>query len=246
MKLFNRIALFLCLASALAFGQVNTLTQTALSGAISSTQQNFQINSVTNILASLTTSTLIYVDKEAMLVLSVGSPTATSITVARSQNGTGAAAHISGAMVLAGRPDWFMSGDPSGACTLASTYVTPWLNVSNGRQWLCSSITNAWVPGFGNTSAPAGVTTLVASAAGQVTPSGPLFHINGTAAITGFLYPIGMNVGQLGGSFCVVPDAIFTWTAANNIAVLGSAVVNRTLCFTWDATNSKWNPSYVS
>lgn len=83
-----------------------------------------------------------------------------------------------------------------------------------------------------------------ASAAGAVAPpqGADYFHVTGTAAITGWTNPTGL---QDGASFTVIPDGIFTWTAAGNIAVAGTAVVSRALTFTWDATTSKWYPSYV-
>jgi hypothetical protein len=80
----------------------------------------------------------------------------------------------------------------------------------------------------------------VASAAGLVTPSGPLFHITGTAAITGFNIPVGFT----GGSFTVIPDGAFTTTTANNIAIASTAVVSKPLTFTFDAGTAKFYPSY--
>lgn len=43
-------------------------------------------------------------------------------------------------------------------------------------------------------------------------------------------------------SIDIVPDAAFTTDATGNISVASTAVINRTLRFTWDGT--KWNPSY--
>lgn len=218
-----------------AFAQQNTLTQTSLSAAINNNVQSFYVASATNVTAD--PATVLYVDGEAMLVLKVSS---TLVTVARAQHGTAAQAHASGAMVLSGRPDHFYTVNPSGSCTSTTVYVKPWININTGNQWLCSSITSTWVPGFQNQIKPAVVTTAVASTAGLVTPTGPLFHITGTSAITGFNIP----VGYTGGSICAIPDAIFTTTAANNIALASTAVVNKTLCWTYDATNSKFVPSY--
>jgi hypothetical protein len=90
--------------------------------------------------------------------------------------------------------------------------------------------------------AQAQVTAKVASAAAAILPSGPLFHVDGTLAVTGFTVP----VGGVGASFSIIPDAVFTWTTAGNIALAGSAVVNKLLTFTWDATNSKYIPSYIA
>lgn len=83
-----------------------------------------------------------------------------------------------------------------------------------------------------------------ASAAGPVViPAADYFHVTGTAAITGWTNPAGI---QDGARFSVIPDAIFTWTAAGNIALAGTAVVNKLLDFQWDATTAKWYPSYIA
>jgi hypothetical protein len=42
-----------------------------------------------------------------------------------------------------------------------------------------------------------------------------------------------------------IPTGAFTWTTAGNIAVAGTAVVNRLVIFTYSATTAKWYPSYV-
>jgi hypothetical protein len=149
------------------------------------------------------------------------------------------------------QPNGFYDGDPSlnSACTAANTSTTPWVNVRTGVQWLCSSVTGTFVAGFNNplvavTPQP---TAAVASVAGTTLPSGPFFHVTGTNIITGWTIPVGCNATAVGGcEFTVIPDAVFTWTAAGNIALAGSAVVNKALVFTWDAKNSKWIPSYIA
>jgi hypothetical protein len=229
-------AVALAIAIAPANAQVYTLTSTTLSNAISAgTIQQFTVASVTNITSN--PPTMLYVDREAMLVLAVSG---TTLTVARGQVTTKAVGHASGAMVLAGSPDWFSDQDVTGSCTTSTVKALPHLNVITGNQWLCSSLTGTWVPGFKNVSAPAQVTAAVASAAGAILPSGPLFHITGTAAITGFTIPVGFDHG----SFCAIPDGIFTTTTAGNIALASTAVVNKLLCWTWDDTNSKFVPTY--
>ena len=223
----------------------NTLTQTTLAAKINSSQNTITVASTTGItVAPNTTATVIFVDMELMTVLQVG-PGAGELIVARGANGTPAAGHASGAMVLAGSPIFFIDHDPQG--TTDNALVSPLVNTENGRQWLLSSITGTWVPGFQNTAEPPVVTAAVASAAGVILPSGPLFHVTGALAITGFTTPVGCDATVVGGSqFTIITDGTFTWTTAGNIAVLGTAVVNRPLTFTWDATNSKWCPSYVS
>lgn len=257
LKLFV-LAIVLALASAIGVSaQQFTLTQTTLNSDVTASQTTFQLGSVTGIngqgpgatggstgnTGSGGTGTGIYIDTEYASVVSVNA-TAKTVSVLRGMDGTKATGHKASTMVLFGNPNAFLAFNPSGTCVVANVPAQPTINVNSGQQWLCSSITLTWVPGFGNpgTSAqPIMPTTLVASAAGQVTPSGPLFHINGTAAITGFLIPVGCNATVRGGcSFTVIPDAAFTWTTANNIAVAGTAVANLAIIFTWDAVSSKF------
>ncbi len=170
---------------------------------------------------------------EAMNVLAVNG---LNVTVSRFPGA--AVAHVSGAMVLAGPPNAFHKFDPTGS---ANDAYTPWVNTLNGRQWLYSSVTGCWVPGFGNYVAQAQATLTVASPAGLLTPTGPFLTVSGSNAITGITVP----VGGLYSSFKIAPSGAFTFTTANNIGLAGTAVVGRILEFTWDATSSKYLPSYV-
>lgn len=245
-KTLGSIGLLAVLSLVPAFGQLATLTGTTLSVAAAITDDTVTLASATGItLAALgvAPSTLFVVSPgakgEAMSIKSLVS--GTTYRVSRGIQGTARTAQTSGALVLLGAPNNFKTIDPTGGCVTATTSVTPFVNISNGLQWLCSTITLTWVPGFGNTSRPAQPTTLVASAAGVIVPSGQLFHVNGTAAITGFTVPLGYT----GGPICIIPDAIFTTTAAGNIALATTAVVSKQLCYTYDAAASKpFFPSY--
>lgn len=248
------------------------LTQTTLSAAVngpsaySGTTASYQtfvtLASITGLLAPVLPGTpvsVIYIGREAMGVLTVPTSASLPVGVIRGYLGTQAAPHPSGDMVLVApayqtnlqfggnpQPNGFFSQDPpqNGTCTAAGTPATPWVNILTGAQWLCSSVTGTWIPGFNN-AYPDEPSAAVASAAGQITPSGPLFHVTGAAAITGFLIPVGFNATAVGGgSFCVVPDGAFTTTTANNIAIASTAVVNRLICWQWDAKNSKFVPTY--
>jgi len=231
-----------------AFAQQHTLTQTSTSAAIAATDSVIPVSSATGINAPNTATgepgSMLFVQDpgdargEAMRVVSISG---TNITVTRNGlSGSKAVAHVSGSMVLIGEPNWFYSTDPDGACTASATLVTPYVNVQNGRQWLCSTVTLSWVPGFQNTDAPAQPTTAVASVAGATLPSGPLFHVTGTNAITSWSIP----VGQVSGGFCIIPDAAYTTTATNNIALATTGVVSKVQCWTFDAKTAKFYPSY--
>lgn len=236
------LALPLFLFACATFGlQAQTaLTQTTLSAAITSSQNTFKLASVTGITAN---QTELYIDLEAMPVYAVSG---NYVTVGpRGSYGTKAMAHVSGAGVLYGPPAAFIDYDPTGACTAGTGLFlyAPIVDVLTGGQWLCSSVLSKVVPGFGNFTIPNQVSTAVASAAGLITPSGPLFHITGTAAITGFNIPVGFDP-KAGGGFCVVPDGIFTTTNATNIGLASTAVVSKLLCWTYDANSTKFYPSY--
>jgi hypothetical protein len=243
------------LISVPVFGQSTNsnliVTATKLAAALTQASNTLRVSSATGITAN---TTVLFIEDgttkngEAVFVNAVNG---TTISVTRGYNGTQANAHLSGAVVLVGPAGSgpFVSVDPSGSCTAASSW-TPTVNILTSNQWICSSISASWVPGFFNNKAAAGVTTLVASVAGATNPSGPLFHVSGTNAVTawGSSTSVGPGTGQGGGAstqpygapFCIIPDAAFTWTATNNIAVAGTAVANLMVCFTFDGTQKKY------
>lgn len=242
------LSLALLLTASFASAQQNTLTKTTLSAAISSSATTLQLASATGITVGTNAYTTGLVIDTEYIVIIANPGGSTTYSVLRGQGGTKASAHSASTMVLAGRPSWFVAFDPSGTCVLANVVATPIVNYKTGNQTLCSSVTLTYVPGFINQNAPGltAVTAAVASAAGAIIPSGPLFHVTGALAVTGFTVPVGCNATVRGGcSFTIIPDGAFTWTTAGNIAVAGTAVVNRAITFVWDATNSKFVPSYV-
>lgn len=85
-----------------------------------------------------------------------------------------------------------------------------------------------------------GVVDTIASAA-TIAPTKQATYVSGTAAINTITTPFGGNNGYL----TIIPTGIFTWTTAGNIAIAGTAVVNRALIFTYDVTAVKWYPSYI-
>ena len=81
------------------------------------------------------------------------------------------------------------------------------------------------------------------ASATTIAPTKPITFISGTAAIETITAPSPISAG--GGTIILIPTGIFTWTTAGNIAVAGTAVVSRALSLTYDATSTKWYPSYV-
>ena len=233
MKTTMKTILIASLLMGSAFGQLNTLVQTSLSAAITQNQTVFSVGSATGIVAptnAVAGSALYVVDVGQVLgeLMNVQSISGTSLTVSRT--GSRAKPHLSGAMVLvATAPNWFQTKDPSGSCVTASTYVTPYLNINTGAQWLCSAKTLAWIPSWGNPlSAIQGQVndaSATASVGGTTAISGPVTHISGTNAITAF----GMPIGWQGNAFCIIPDAAYTTTtggttvASTRVMAIGAA-----------------------
>lgn len=148
MKNIKTITILGLLAAVLSFGQLNTLSQTTLSAAITSTQTQFTVASATGIVTPTTGvggSVLYVVDVGQTMgdIMQVTALSSTTVTVTRGRGRQ--AAHGSGAMVLvAGAANWFYSVDPVGSCVTASIYATPYYNISNGTRWTCDSVTLTW------------------------------------------------------------------------------------------------------
>lgn len=257
--ILTKLACVLALLGGSAFGQV-LLSNTTLTAAL---DNPLLPNNPSNVIARVATTTgmtaggtLLYTEDgnggpgEAMFVNQIINTTTISVT--RGYNSTLATPHISGTLVLFGAPNLFYTIEANGACSSTAILVTPYVNIRSGNQWLCSSISGQWVPGFFNSQNPAGVTVAVASVAGATLPSGPLFHVTGALAITawgsttaiGALGAGGSATSVTGAPFCIIPDAAYTTTATNNIAVASTGVINKVQCWTFDQTNKKYVPSY--
>jgi hypothetical protein len=241
----KHIMLTIVLVATAALGQINSVLTTTTTAAMTQTQTTVTVSSATGIVAPSTSAA-----GSALYIVDIGNPTGELVnvtavsgtTISINRASSRAKPHVSGAMVLvATAPNWFNTTDPYGSCTTATVYASPWVNTLTGRQWLCSSKTLSWVPGWNNSYNKQVITaTATASVAGATAISAPLVHISGTNAITSFT----MGTGWNGDGFCVVPDGAFTGTATNNIGKAFTAVASRTLCFTWDAVNSSFTPSY--
>lgn len=80
---------------------------------------------------------------------------------------------------------------------------------------------------------------LIASAA-TIAPTHPVHHVNGAAAIVNITPPSPTFRGKI----TIIPDSVFTWTAAGNIALAGTSVANKTLEMFYDGF--KWTPNYIA
>jgi len=101
-------------------------------------------------------------------------------------------------------------------------------------------LTNAQL--FDRLNATNAAAPTIASAT-TIAPVKQITFILGTAAIETITAPSSILLS--GGTIILIPLAAFTWTTAGNIAVAGTAVANRMLTLAYDATTTKWYPSYV-
>lgn len=223
-----------------------TLTQTTTSGAVAIGDNVINVASATGISAPTNqlTQKLYLINPETTRgeLVTVTSVSGTQIGIARLDKFR--QAFLSGSIVIIGSTTQyfpsFFEFDPVGVVAAVDVPAVPWINVDNGNQWL-RSVDGLWIPGWNNPTNIKGVSATVASAASAILPSGPIFHVSGTAAVTGFTIPVGFS----GGSFSIIPDGNFTWTTAGNIGLAGTAVTGRVLVFTWDSNAAKFYPSYV-
>jgi len=208
-----------------------------------------------NLAAAVTNETgsgaLVFATSPTLVTPALGTPSAlvgTNITgtaagltagnVTTNANLTGAVTSVGNATSLGSFTSAQLSGaltdeTGTGSAVFANTptLVTPVLGVATG-----TSIT---LSGFNATSAAA---PTIASAT-TITPTTPIAFVSGTTPVVTITAPSPISAG--GGAIALIPTGAFTWTTAGNIAVAGTAVVSRTLTMTYDATTTKWYPSYV-
>jgi hypothetical protein len=81
----------------------------------------------------------------------------------------------------------------------------------------------------------------VASAA-TIAPTKPISFVSGTTTIDTITAPAPLTGG--GGSITLIPTGVFMTSILGNIALATTAVVGKALILTYDATTTKWYPSY--
>jgi len=156
----------------------------------------------------------------------------------------------SGALVFATSPTLVTpalgivaSGNISACTSTSMVLTTPVLGTpTSGVLDNCTGSPTFTDVKFSGLVATTAAAPTIASAA-TIAPTKPITFISGTTAIVTITAPTPISAG--GGTIVFIPTGAFTWTAAGNIAVLGTAVVNRALSLTYDVTTAKWYPSYV-
>lgn len=185
-KNYLSVALLAIAVSVSAFGQATTTT-TTLSAAVNSLiSTNVVVASATGITAAgnplNAVNTVLFVDKEAMNVISLNG---TTIAVQRGAAGTPITTHASGSLVWVGAPGYYFNGDPSGACTASLQLNLPRVATSTGKIWDCvggqwgpQSVSAFWVPPTACTFAP---TTLTTTNTYPQLGASNVFVLNGTS-----------------------------------------------------------------
>lgn len=136
----------------------STIDNTTISGAMTATQLTVTVASATCTGCTVGNGTVVYVDAEAMRVVSV-SATSTVFNVTRGTDGTAASAHITGAVAWIGPGNRFHASDPvplgnfigTGACTQASYgQFKPWISFRSALRWWCDNVN--WDPSTSGTA----------------------------------------------------------------------------------------------
>lgn len=170
-----------------AFGQT-FLTQTTLAAAITdSAATQIRVTSATNVTA---TSTLLWIDQEALFVNQVSG---TTLSVTRGYSGTIAKKHANASLIFLGPPYAFFVQSPSGACTRANIQYLPAIAFGVGGQLptISDCIGGVWVTGQINptSTTPFRVQVPVTNSVAYTTLNG-----TGTALIATELYCSEVNL----------------------------------------------------
>lgn len=151
MKKTLTILSLLTLAGASALAQQNTLNTTTLSTAITSTgaapnsTTTVVLASTTNVVAPSpaagTAGSLLFIDGEAMQVLSI--PVSGTVIVQRGAASTRVTAHAASVLVWIGNGDWYNSTPPStpprSTCTASALYASPDIHLLDGNWYTCDT-----------------------------------------------------------------------------------------------------------
>jgi len=86
---------------------------------------------------------------------------------------------------------------------------------------------------------PAAIPTIASTS--TIAPVSAIVFVSGTAAIATITAPAAILHSV---QITVIPTGAFTTTTAGNIAIASTAVLNKSLVFTYDVTSAKWYPSY--
>ena len=243
LKTLASVLSLIALFAALSFGQA-TMGSTTLSAAVAIGDSTIYLTSVTGVSAmgaNNQVNTMLFVDREAMNVLSISG---TAVTVQRGIEGTRQRAHNSGATIYLGPPNYYGNQDPSGACTSTNLPVLPWVVASTGNVWTCTASTwtvvnfpalftltdgYAYIPPDHCWMTPATTTfatgpALVRAAASNLVLSGTTDTTGGTVTVTCSIDP--PNMRTTSGKGIVINDVSFLYGIQTTaVSAIGTASV---------------------
>ena len=173
----------------------------------------------------------------------LGTPTSANLkTAVTDETGSGSLVFATSPTLVTPVLGTVASGDISACTSTSMTLVTPILGTpTSGVLTNCTgspTLTNVKYSGLIATTAAA---PTIASAT-TIAPTTPIVIISGTTAIVNITAPSPISAG--GGQITLIPTGAFTTTSAGNIAIASTAVVGKALIMTYDATTTKWYPSY--
>lgn len=125
----------------------------------------------------------------------------------------------------------------------SGTFVLENVPVLSGeRVWIYAPAN--FVVRVGGVTDPASAASSAPTIASATTiaPTTRIAFVSGTTAVATITPP--SNLGSFGNQITLLPTGAFTTTTAGNIAIASTAVVSRALIMTYDATTTKWYPSY--
>lgn len=148
----NKTILLLLFAAA-CFGQLNSFTKTTLSSAISNSiaptpgvMSTVVLASCTNVNAPSGTQagSMLFIDHEAMQVVSLPTTSPCAPRVSRGAFGTAVNGHAASSLVWVGAPDWYsqqqVAQTPAGTCTVSQQIALPRIHVLDGSWVTCDSL----------------------------------------------------------------------------------------------------------
>ena len=163
MKSYFAVPLIVALLAVTGFAQqqgAQTLSTTTLSAAVtaigSGNISSVTLASVTNVTATVSVGTTLWVDTEAMDVVTNSIPASgTTVLVQRGAHGTKGEGHVSGAKVYVSRPNLFYGYDQAGTCWTSSSgtglpTILPWINLTDGFRYDCKADGNWFKSGVGS------------------------------------------------------------------------------------------------
>ena len=192
-----------------------TMLSTTLAFDISSSAQAIQLASVASITAGRTpgtSQTILYVDREAILVLD--DPIQLTVPrVMRGVQGTAAAAHTAGATVYYGPPNAFSVVDPSGRIPSTPDIYLPRVVIPTGGIWNDDGAGN-WeetsASGGGGLSGPSGSATLNFGAIGDGDTADLTFTVTGAVVNDKVApsWPSTLNAGLVASMFVSATNTV--------------------------------------